>query len=70
MTHDHETRVIRTVCLECRAGCGMLVHVKNGRAIKLEIDPNAPMARDKLCWQAQAGLERLYHPDRLRFPLN
>ena len=69
MTHDHETKVVRTVCMECRAGCGMLVHVKHGRAIKLEIDPNAPMARDKLCWQAQAGLERLYHPDRLRFPL-
>jgi anaerobic selenocysteine-containing dehydrogenase len=47
----------------------MLVHVKNGHAIKLEIDPNAPMARDKLCWQSEAGLERLYHPDRLRFPL-
>ena len=69
MTDDHETKVIRTVCRECRAGCGMLVHVKKGRAIKLEIDPNAPMAGDELCWKSQAGLERLYHPDRLCFPL-
>jgi anaerobic selenocysteine-containing dehydrogenase len=47
----------------------MLVHVKNGRAIKLEVDPHSPKAGDKLCWKSQAGLERLYHPDRLHFPL-
>jgi anaerobic selenocysteine-containing dehydrogenase len=47
----------------------MLVHVENGRAIKLDIDPDSPWARDKLCWKSQAGLERLYHPDRLRFPM-
>ena len=69
MTNNNETKVIRTVCRECRANCGMLVHVKNKRAIKLEDDPNSPKAKDRLCWKSQASLERLYHPDRLRFPL-
>ena len=69
MTGDHETKVIRTICRECREGCGLLVHVKNGRAVKLDIDPNSPVKRATLCWKSGAGLERLYHPDRLRFPL-
>jgi anaerobic selenocysteine-containing dehydrogenase len=69
MTADQKVKVIRTVCRECRAACGMLVHVENGRAVRLEIDPHSPMAKDKLCWQSQASLERLYHPDRLHFPL-
>ena len=53
MTADQKVKVIRTVCRECRAACGMLVHVKNGRAVRLEIDPHSPMAKDKLCWQSQ-----------------
>ncbi|MBN1626128.1 MAG: molybdopterin-dependent oxidoreductase, partial [Deltaproteobacteria bacterium] len=60
---------IRTVCGECRMQCGMLVHVKDGRAVKLESDPASPNPGNKLCEKATASLERLYHPDRLRFPL-
>jgi anaerobic selenocysteine-containing dehydrogenase len=69
MTNDNETKVIRTVCRECRSYCGMLVHVKNTRAIKLEDDHDSPKGKDRLCWKSQASLERLYHPDRLHFPL-
>jgi anaerobic selenocysteine-containing dehydrogenase len=69
MTTEKETTIIRTVCRECRAGCGMLVHVKDGRAVELEIDPKSPVATHKLCWKSQASLERLYHTDRIHFPL-
>lgn len=69
MYTDHENEVVRTVCRECRANCGMRVHVADGRAIKLEPDPGSHRTRDTLCWKSGAALERLYHPDRLRFPL-
>jgi anaerobic selenocysteine-containing dehydrogenase len=69
MANHTETKIVRTVCRECRAQCGMLVHVKDGRAIKLENDTAARKFRDKLCWKAWASLERLNHPDRLHFPL-
>ena len=48
MTDDREVKIVRTVCRECRVACGMLVHVKDGRAVELDIDPHSPMRKDKL----------------------
>lgn len=53
----------------CHGGCGILVHVINGRAIKLEGDPECPNNGGKLCPKGRAGLDLLYHPERLQFPL-
>lgn len=69
MVNESETRVVRTACRECHRGCGMLAYVENGRLIKLESDPWSPVAQDELCWKTQASIERLYHPDRLHYPL-
>lgn len=69
MTENTDTKKIRTLCRECGVKCGMLVQVKEGRAVKLESDPDSPKSKDQLCWKADAALERLYHPDRLKTPL-
>ena len=69
MADNSNTKTVRTVCRECSAMCGMIVIVKDGRAVSVEDDPESPKSRDKLCWRAKAGLERLYHPDRLHYPL-
>ncbi len=42
MTGDDESRVVRTVCQECGNGCGMLVHVEGGRAVRVEAAPRLP----------------------------
>jgi anaerobic selenocysteine-containing dehydrogenase len=68
MAIDAETKVVRTVCRECRNGCGMLVHVQAGKAIKVESDPESPKFRDKLCFRSEASLERLYSANRLTYP--
>jgi anaerobic selenocysteine-containing dehydrogenase len=60
--------IVRTVCRECHTGCGIIVHVADGRAIKIEGIPDSPDPEAKLCSRAAAGLERLYHPRRLKFP--
>src|ERR1700733_13386165 len=73
------------VCTLCSAGCGTLVRVmqgdaevvrngqtgvvKMGLAKKLEGNPEHPVNRGKLCPRGQAGLQVLYHPDRLANPL-
>jgi anaerobic selenocysteine-containing dehydrogenase len=41
----------------------------NGRAVKLEGNPEHPLNRGKLCARGQAGLQTLYNPDRLGGPL-
>ncbi len=69
MIDDPEKKVIRTVCRECHAQCDMLVHVEKGRISRLEKDPKSIKPGDNLCEKAQAGLERVYHPDRLLYPM-
>jgi anaerobic selenocysteine-containing dehydrogenase len=47
----------------------MLVQVEDGRAIKVEGDPNHPPTRGFLCSKVNRYLERTYSPDRLQFPM-
>jgi anaerobic selenocysteine-containing dehydrogenase len=42
------------------------VRVSNGRAKKIEGNPQHPLSRGKVCARGQAGLQVLYNPDRLR----
>ena len=38
-----------TVCRECPAGCGMVVRTREGRAVKVEGNPEHPVNRGSLC---------------------
>lgn len=58
-----------SVCRQCPAGCGIVVRVSEGRAKKIEGNPLHPVNRGKLCARGQAGLQALYHPERLGRPL-
>lgn len=61
--------VVKSTCGLCQNGCGVLVHLKNGRVTKVDGDPDSPVNRGKLCAKGLASLEYLYHPDRLKYPL-
>ena len=61
--------VVRSTCGICQIGCGILVHVDNGRVIKVEGDPESPLNEGVLCSKGLASLEYLYHPNRLQRPL-
>jgi anaerobic selenocysteine-containing dehydrogenase len=58
-----------SVCTGCPSGCGVIVRVFEGRAKKLEGNPNHPVNQGKLCAVGQAQLQDLYHPDRIASPL-
>ena len=58
-----------TTCRECPAGCGMLVRTREGRAVKLEGNPDDPLTGGALCARGQAALQGLYNPDRPVAPL-
>ncbi len=58
-----------STCHECTAGCGVLVRIMEGRAKKIEGNPDHPLNQGKLCAKGQASLQNLYNPDRLRQPL-
>src|SRR5688572_27357294 len=58
-----------TTCRECSAACGLIAETRDGRAIKLEGNPEHPLNRGALCARGQAGLQALYNPDRYRGPM-
>ncbi len=53
----------------CHGGCGVLAHVKNGKLVKIEGDPDHPMNQGRLCARALAMTQYNNHPDRLKHPL-
>ena len=58
-----------STCRECPAGCGIILKNRDGRAIKVEGNPNSPINGGSTCARGQASLQGLYNPDRNRSPL-
>ena len=58
-----------STCRECPAGCGIVVRTMQGRALKIEGNPNNPVNLGKTCSRGQAALQGLYNPDRIQHPI-
>ncbi len=50
-------------------GCGLKVHVEDGKVTKVEGDPEHPITKGALCPRCLAMTEYLYHPDRIIYPM-
>jgi len=44
--------VVRSTCGLCYGGCGVLVHLKDGRVVKIEGDPNSPINKGRYARRA------------------
>lgn len=64
-----EERMVTTSCSQCHAGCSIMVRVVQGRAVKVEGNPDCPLNGRGVGPKGQSGPHVLYHPDRLRGPL-
>lgn len=64
-----ETQKIRTICRACLNNCGMIAHVRDGRVVKLEGDPDDPMNKGASCAKGLAGIQALYNPNRIKYPM-
>ena len=58
-----------TTCGECPAGCGIVVRTTEGRALKVDGNPNHPVNRGRTCSRGQAAVQGLYNPDRYKKPV-
>ena len=63
------TTVLKSVCRSCHGGCGVLLHVCDGRLVKVEGDRESPLNHGRLCPIGTVTLDLVYHPDRLKYPL-
>ncbi|MBQ9980372.1 MAG: molybdopterin-dependent oxidoreductase, partial [Oscillospiraceae bacterium] len=62
-------RQIITGCRACHGGCSALVTMDGDRVIKIEPDPNGPLNKGRMCPKGLAGVELLYDPNRLTYPM-
>jgi len=63
------TTVYKSECFMCNQGCDALVHVKDGKVVRVEGDPSSAVTKGTLCCKGLASKEMLYHPDRLLYPM-
>ena len=64
-----EDKWIKSHCQMCFNACPIVVHVKNGRAIKIKGDSDDLNTNGRLCARGLAGLAKLYDPNRVKGPL-
>ncbi len=63
-------KVVHAACPhDCPDACGVLITVEDGRATRLQGDPNHPVTRGFLCAKVTKYLDRVYSPDRLLYPM-
>lgn len=61
--------IIKSTCRGCHGVCGVLLHLKDGKLVKVTGDPDSPASQGYICVKGKAAPELLYHPDRLKYPL-
>ncbi len=59
------SRAVPSVCPYCAVGCGQLVHVRDGRIINIEGNPDSPINRGTLCPKGAATFQLVENPLRL-----
>lgn len=64
-----ERQMIPSACWNCVTRDAMVGFVENGRLVKLEGHPDSIRGRGKICSKGAAGINQLYDPDRVLYPM-
>jgi anaerobic selenocysteine-containing dehydrogenase len=63
-------RVVHAACPhDCPDACGVLITIEDGRAAKIQGDPEHPVTRGFLCAKVAKYLDRVYSPERVLYPM-
>jgi len=62
--------VFPSVCsLDCPDQCGLLIHKKDGKIVKVEGDPNHPVTKGNICNKVRNMPARIHDKNRLKYPM-
>ncbi len=62
-------QMIPSACWSCVTRDAMVGYVEDGRLVKLEGHPDSVRTRGKICSKGAAGINQLYDPDRILYPM-
>jgi len=68
-TSTEKAHEVATLCEMCVNKCAALARVENGVVTKLNPNPLFPKSKNMLCARGNAGMQALYDPDRLKYPM-
>jgi len=68
-TTGKHLKPIPSTCLNCYARCGNYGFNAYGTLIKIGPNPEHPNSRGRMCAKGQAGLNLVYDPDRILYPM-
>ena len=66
---DLGTQIKRCICTFCAGNCGVLVHVKDGKILKIDGNKDHPISRGFICERPRYAWRWLNHPEQLKYPL-
>jgi len=62
--------VVRAACSHvCPDPCGVLITMEDGRATRIQGDPEHSVTRGFLCAKVAKYLDRVYSPERVLYPM-
>ncbi len=64
-----ERKAIPTACWSCVTRCAAMGFVEDGRLVKMESNPASIRTEGKMCSKGQSGLQDVYFPDRILYPM-
>jgi anaerobic selenocysteine-containing dehydrogenase len=68
ITYKERTAVPST-CWQCVSRCPIMGYVEDGKLVKISPQLNSIRTEGTLCAKAQAGVNQVYDPDRILYPL-
>ncbi len=68
-TTNTKAQKVPFLCGMCVNKCAGIARVEKGVVVKLDPNPYFPKSRNMLCPRGNAGIQTLYDPDRLKYPL-
>ncbi len=60
---------IPSACWQCVTRCPNVCYVEDGRLVKIEGQPNSIRSEGVMCAKGQAGVNQVYDPDRILYPM-
>ncbi|MBO8183602.1 MAG: molybdopterin-dependent oxidoreductase [Archaeoglobus sp.] len=64
-----DVRFVPNICALCPAACNIQVEIRDGKVHRIHGTPDHPINNGKICARGNAGVQRVYNPDRLKKPL-
>lgn len=68
MTYAGKNKV-PSACWQCVSRCAIVGYLDNNRIVKIEGNPKSLANEGKICAKGQAGINQIYDPDRILYPL-